>query len=103
MFFCVWEVIVIQNEQCSRHSRAGFSKVAERRSWFARALRVLRSYTNRRFLRYRFSPWFVLVIAPLKLCISSEVQRTHEKILWMRAIGKINFVDVYALLNDLLW
>jgi hypothetical protein len=32
-----------------------------------------------------------------------KVYRTHEQNRYMSAISKINVVDVYALLNDLLW
>lgn len=65
-------------------------------------------YVGLRFLRYKFSPWFTLAIAPLKLLLSSGVESTHEKICYikicyMRALCRIDFVGVYGLVNDLLW
>lgn len=60
-------------------------------------------YVSFRFLRYQFSPWFTLAIAPLKLLCSSGVQRTHTQIRYMRALCRIDFVGVYGLVNDLLW
>ncbi|MDQ2098942.1 MAG: hypothetical protein QQW96_14990 [Tychonema bourrellyi B0820] len=56
-----------------------------------------------RFLRYKFYPWITLTIAPLKILAASGINRTHEKIRYMSAIGKINFAAVYELLNELLW
>ncbi|PSB27076.1 hypothetical protein [Stenomitos frigidus] len=56
-----------------------------------------------RFLRYKFSSCFTLAIAPLSLLAASRVHRTHAKIRCMLAIGRINFVGVYGLINDLLW
>jgi hypothetical protein len=60
-------------------------------------------YIGFRLLRYKFYPWITLTIAPLKILATSDVNRTHEKIRCMSAISKINFVGVYALLNELLW
>jgi hypothetical protein len=56
-----------------------------------------------RFLRSKFYPWIVLAIAPFRIMTSSGIQRTYAKIRFMSAITKINFADVYELLNDLLW
>lgn len=56
-----------------------------------------------RFLRYKFSPWITLAIAPLKLLVASGSDRTYTKISCMRAMSKIDFVGVYGLMNDLLW
>ncbi|MEA5620257.1 hypothetical protein VB711_20750 [Cronbergia sp. UHCC 0137] len=56
-----------------------------------------------RFLRYKFSPWLILAIAPLRLLLLSGSQRTHEHIRYMRLLWKIDFVGVYRLVNDLLW
>jgi hypothetical protein len=56
-----------------------------------------------RFLRPKFYPWIVLAIAPFRIATSSGVHRTHARIRCMSAITKINFADVYAFLNDLLW
>lgn len=46
-------------------------------------------YVGLRFLRYKFSPWFTLAIAPHKLLLSSGVEHTHEKICYMRALCRI--------------
>ena len=56
-----------------------------------------------RFLRYKFYPWITVAIAPLNILAASDINRTHEKIRYMSAIGKINFAAVYELLNELLW
>jgi hypothetical protein len=56
-----------------------------------------------RFLRSKSYPWIVLAIAPFRIATSSGVNRTYAKIRCMSAITKINFADVYAFLNDLLW
>jgi hypothetical protein len=60
-------------------------------------------YIGFRFLRYKYSPWLILAIAQIRLLASSKVQRTREQIRYMRAISRIDFAGVYALLNDLLW
>jgi hypothetical protein len=56
-----------------------------------------------RLLRYKVYPWMILASAPLKILVKSGIHRTHEQNRYMSAISKINVVDVYALLNDLLW
>lgn len=56
-----------------------------------------------RFLRYKFYPWITLASVPLKILAASGINRTHEKIRYMSAISKINFVAVYEFLNELLW
>lgn len=56
-----------------------------------------------RFVRYQYSPWLVLMIAPLKLLYASEVERIRLQLRCFRAIARIDFVHVYGLLNDLLW
>lgn len=56
-----------------------------------------------RFLRYKFHPWITLAIAPLNLLFASDIQRTHTKIRFMRAMSKIDFAGVYGFINDLLW
>lgn len=55
-----------------------------------------------RFLRLRYHPWIILTITPLKLLMASGIDRTHEEIRLMQAVGKINFAKFYSLLNDLL-
>lgn len=59
-------------------------------------------YVGFRFLRDKCSPWLTLVLAPFQLCLASGVQRHQVQIRWMRAIGRIDFVSVYGLLQDLL-
>ncbi|CAA9352598.1 hypothetical protein AVDCRST_MAG94-2887 [uncultured Leptolyngbya sp.] len=61
------------------------------------------SYIGFRFLRYKFSPWLTLAIAPLKFLTSSRVQRIHVQNNCLSAIARIDFASVYGLLNDLLW
>lgn len=60
-------------------------------------------YLGFRFVRYQCSLRFGLAITPLKLLFASEVERTYVKIRYFRAITRIDFVNVYGLLHDLLW
>lgn len=60
-------------------------------------------YVGLRFLRYQYSPWLVLAIAPLKMPFASGVARVQEQVRYFRAIARIDFIGVYELLNDLLW
>jgi len=64
---------------------------------------IQRGYIGLRFLSYKTSPLLILAISSTKLLSSSDVQRTHTQIRWMRAIARIDFVSVYGLLQDLLW
>lgn len=61
------------------------------------------SHVRFRFLRYQFSPWIVLAIAPFDLLCSSGVNRTTAKIRCLKAMSKIDFAGVYEFINDLLW
>jgi hypothetical protein len=74
--------------------------------------RVVRcSYIGFRLLRYRLSPWIVLASASLKLLFiagsdalpARQSQRTREQIRCMRAMSKIDFVNFYRAIEDLLW
>ncbi|WP_219891964.1 hypothetical protein [Chamaesiphon polymorphus] len=56
-----------------------------------------------RFLRYKFHPWMTLATSPLNILTKSGIDRTHAQNRYLSAIGKINFVNVYALLDNLLW
>lgn len=56
-----------------------------------------------RWLRYKCHPWITLATAPLKILTRSGIDRTHAQNRYLSAIGKINFVDVYAWLDNLLW
>lgn len=56
-----------------------------------------------RFVRYKFHPWITLAISPINWLSASGVDRTYVEISWMKAISKIDFADVYGLINDLLW
>ncbi|MBD2463678.1 hypothetical protein H6G89_22005 [Oscillatoria sp. FACHB-1407] len=60
-------------------------------------------YIGFRFVRYKCSPWFVLVIAPFKLFLTSGVERTRVQVRYFSAIARIDFVGVYRFLQDLLW
>lgn len=61
------------------------------------------SYVGWRFLRYRFSPWLVLAIAPFKLVCSSGTNRHSEKVRAIEAMSRIDFAGFCELINDLLW
>lgn len=56
-----------------------------------------------RWFRYRIHPWMTLAIAPVRLLFASDFQRTHEKNRYQVAMSRIDFVEVYEFLNDLLW
>jgi hypothetical protein len=56
-----------------------------------------------RFLRYKFYPWIILAITPLKILSRSGIDRTHAQNRYLRAMSKINFVGVYTFLDNLLW
>lgn len=60
-------------------------------------------YLGFRFMRYQCFPWLSLAIALLKLPFASGVKRIREQVRYLNAITRIDFVDVYGLLNDLLW
>lgn len=60
-------------------------------------------YVGFRFVRYQYSPWFVLAIAPLKLPFVAGVKRTQVQTRYFNVLARIDFVAVYRLLNDLLW
>jgi hypothetical protein len=60
-------------------------------------------YVGFRFLRFKYSPWLTLAIAPFNLLFSSGIQRTYEKIRCMSALSKIDVAGVCELINDLLW
>lgn len=64
---------------------------------------IQRGYVGLRLLRYKCSPWLTLAIAPIQWFVSFGAQRTYAQIRWMKAICKIDFASVYALLHDLLW
>ena len=56
-----------------------------------------------RFLRKKSDPWWALTIAPLKLLCSSGDRRTYEQLRYLRALGQINFIGVYDVLDSLIW
>lgn len=60
-------------------------------------------YTGFRVLHYKFHPWIVVLLAPIKVLASSGVNRTYEKIRCISAMSKIDFASFYGLINDLLW
>ncbi|MEO1299844.1 MAG: hypothetical protein AAFW75_29555 [Cyanobacteria bacterium J06636_16] len=53
--------------------------------------------------RYQIHPWMTLMIAPFRWLFSSGKQCIHEEIRCQVAISRIDFVEVYEFLNDLLW
>jgi hypothetical protein len=61
------------------------------------------SYLGFRFARFKCFPWLTIAIAVCKLPFASGVERTHIQLRYLSAIARINFVDVYGLLSDLLW
>lgn len=70
----------------------------------SQCLTISRNYhIGYRFLRHKYSPWWTLALAPLKLLCSSGHQHIYEKIRYLRALGKIDFLSLYRTLNDLLW
>jgi hypothetical protein len=61
------------------------------------------SYLGFRFARFKCFPWLTLAIAVCKLPFASGVERTHVQLRYLSAIARINFVNVYGLINELLW
>lgn len=57
----------------------------------------------RRYLRARCRPWLALAAAPIELLAAATAQRPLEQICYLQATGRIDFVKLYELLNDLLW
>lgn len=56
-----------------------------------------------RFLRRKIYPWPTLAIACCRLMWMCSDERRKEKVRLMLALTKIDFVNVYSFLNDLLW
>lgn len=56
-----------------------------------------------RFWRRKTYPWAILVIATCKLVHLRGIEQGREKVRLMTALAKIDFVAVYAFMNDLLW
>jgi hypothetical protein len=51
----------------------------------------------------RTYPWITLFIIGCKIIYSVGIQQDREKVRFMLAMTKIDFVRVYQFLNDLLW
>jgi hypothetical protein len=64
---------------------------------------VRSSYIRFRLLRYRLSPWIALASASLKLLFVEGGDRTQAQIRCMKAMSKIDFVNFYRAIDDLLW
>ncbi|OKH13373.1 hypothetical protein NIES592_15030 [Fischerella major NIES-592] len=56
-----------------------------------------------RLFRRKIHPWITLVTAGCKIIYSCGIEQDQEKVRFLLAITKIDFVGVYQLLNDLLW
>jgi hypothetical protein len=61
------------------------------------------SYIGWRWLRYRFSPWWILTSAGIKFWFASGSQRTMQQVRWMQALLRIDLVGFCDLLNDLIF
>lgn len=102
-------LVFYKHEQCSNFSLicqaepVGLVLMHASESQMRSPRLIQRCCVGLRFLRYKFHPWIMLAIASLKLLIVSGLDRTHEKIRCMQAMSKIDFANVYSLLNDLLW
>ena len=56
-----------------------------------------------RFFRRKTYPWIILVITAYKLVYLCGNEQEREKVRLMIALARIDFVAVYAFMNDLLW
>lgn len=56
-----------------------------------------------RLVRKKTHPWAILAIAIYKLIHLRGIEQDREKVRLMTALVKIDFVSVYAFMNDLLW
>lgn len=56
-----------------------------------------------RFFRQKTYPWTILAIAAYKLVHLRGIEQDREKARLMTTVVKIDFVSVYAFMNDLLW
>jgi hypothetical protein len=93
--FVLGSLVMSQNLRLTPPADSAFTRAAQGL--------VQCGYLGFRFVRYQCSPWFALAIAPLKLLLASDVERTDVRVRYFRAIARIDFVRVYRLLYDLLW
>lgn len=56
-----------------------------------------------RFVRRKTYLWMSLAIATSKVIYSNETEQNKEKVRLMVTLAKIDFVKIYAFMNDLLW
>jgi hypothetical protein len=56
-----------------------------------------------RFFRRKTYLWMILAIAPCKVIYLCGTEQDKEKVRLKVALAKIDFVKVYAFMNDLLW
>ncbi len=56
-----------------------------------------------RLVRRKTYPWAILAIATYKLVHLRGIEQDKEKSRLMTAVAKIDFVSIYAFMNDLLW
>jgi hypothetical protein len=56
-----------------------------------------------RLFRRKIYSWATLAIAAYKLVYFCGTEQDKEKVRLMMALAKIDFVTVYAFMNDLLW
>lgn len=54
-------------------------------------------------IRRKINLWTTLAIAACKIVCLDGVERDREIVRFMAALAKIDFVGVYAFMNDLLW
>lgn len=53
--------------------------------------------------RRQVDPWVVLAIATCRIAVTNGIQREQEKVRWMLALAKIDFVKLIGFLHELLW
>lgn len=56
-----------------------------------------------RLTRRKTYPWLVLIITTWRIACCHQSERNQEKVCWMAALVKIDFVRVMTLMNELLW
>ena len=56
-----------------------------------------------RFVRYKLYPFLCLTQSSIEWFSASGIERTRTENAWMISLSKVNMVNVYEFINDLLW
>jgi hypothetical protein len=61
------------------------------------------SFVWLRFFRRKTYLWMIMAIALSKVFCPNRTEKSKEKVCLMMTLAKIDFVKIYAFMNDLLW